>query len=281
MNTPRANDMDPGLLDPGSLFRLDGRVAFLSGATGLLGRPMAKALAAAGAHVFLNARHADAVAELVEELRSHGFRASAACFDVTDDSGIREQVELIGKNHGRLDVLVNNASSGRTGSIESSTTDDFEKSYRINVIAAFQLLQHARPLLREAGAQTPGGASVINIASMYGSVSPDERIYGTSGANNPPYYGAAKAGLIQLTRYAACHLSADRIRVNCISPGPFPSQRYLERDPGFHDRLKDKNPMHRTGDPRELQGPVLFLASDASSYVTGINLAVDGGWTAW
>jgi NAD(P)-dependent dehydrogenase (short-subunit alcohol dehydrogenase family) len=126
-----------------------------------------------------------------------------------------------------------------------------------------------------------GGASVVNIASMYGSVSPDPSIYGTSGANNPPSYGAAKAGLIQFTKYAACHLAAEGIRVNCISPGPFPAKRYLDQDPEFKGRLQKKVPMGRTGDPQELQGPLLFLASDASSYVTGINLPVDGGWTAW
>jgi len=112
-------------------------------------------------------------------------------------------------------------------------------------------------------------------------VSPDPRIYGHSGANNPPYYGAAKAALIQFTRYAACHLAEHRIRVNCISPGPFPSKKYLERDPEFRERLSAKNPMGRTGEVDELQGPLLFLASDASSYVTGANVAVDGGWTAW
>ena len=116
---------------------------------------------------------------------------------------------------------------------------------------------------------------------MYGTVSPDPAIYGHSGANNPPSYGAAKAGMIQLTRYAACHLAADKVRVNCISPGPFPVEEYLERDPAFREQLSRKNPMHRIGDPSELTGPLLFLASDASSYVTGINLPVDGGWTAW
>jgi NAD(P)-dependent dehydrogenase (short-subunit alcohol dehydrogenase family) len=116
---------------------------------------------------------------------------------------------------------------------------------------------------------------------MYGSVSPDPSIYGGSGANSPPYYGAAKAGLIQLTRYLAVHLAHLRIRVNCISPGPFPAPRYLESDADFHEKLKARTPMGRTGDPDELRGPVLFLASGASSYVTGINLAVDGGWTAW
>jgi NAD(P)-dependent dehydrogenase (short-subunit alcohol dehydrogenase family) len=267
--------------DPSSLFRLDGRVAFLSGAGGWLGRPMAKALASAGAHVVLNGRRQDILEDFVNELKSAGLSASVACFDVTDETSVRRHIDQIGQQHGRLDILVNNASSGRPGTIETATVADFDQLYRVNVTAAFQMLQLCLPLLRKAAEGTNGGASVVNIASMYGSVSPDPSIYGSSGANNPPYYGAAKAGLIQLTRYAACHLASERIRVNCISPGPFPSPQALERDPGFRGRLSAKNPMHRTGEPSELAGPLLFLASDASSYVTGTNLAVDGGWTAW
>jgi NAD(P)-dependent dehydrogenase (short-subunit alcohol dehydrogenase family) len=264
-----------------SRFRLDGRVAFLSGAAGQLGRGMAEALASAGAHVVLNGRRQQPLEDFAQELRSYGRSVSVACFDITDGVGVRENIARIEREHGRLDVLVNNASAGRPGTIESATADDFEQAYRVNVGAAFSLLQTALPLLREAARRTQGWSSVINISSMYGSVSPDPAIYGTSGANNPPYYGAAKAGLIQLTRYAACHLAPHRIRVNCISPGAFPARQYLERDTAFQERLNAKNPMHRTGDPLELQGPLLFLASDASSYVTGINLAVDGGWTAW
>jgi NAD(P)-dependent dehydrogenase (short-subunit alcohol dehydrogenase family) len=267
--------------DPSTLFRLDGRVAFLTGATGHLGRPMAKALASAGAHVVLSGRNQNALDAFAEELKSAGLNASTACFDLTDEAAVRRHIGLIGERHGRLDVLVNNASPSKPGTIESATSADFDQLYRVNVVAAFELLQAATPLLKEAGSRTPGGASVINIASMYGTVSPDPSIYGTSGANNPPYYGAAKAALIQFTRYAACHLGAQRIRVNSISPGPFPDAKYLERDAAFHGQLKAKNPMHRTGDPAELKGPLLFLASDASSYVTGVNLAVDGGWTAW
>jgi NAD(P)-dependent dehydrogenase (short-subunit alcohol dehydrogenase family) len=267
--------------DPKSLFRLDGRVAFLSGAAGLLGRPMAKALASAGAHVVLNGRTREPLDAAAEELKNAGLSGSVACFDVTDESEVRRHLGVIGEQHGRLDVLINNASSGSPGTIESATARDFEQVYRVNVTAAFQLIQAAIPLLTAAGSRNAGGGSVINIASMYGSVSPDPSIYGTSGANSPPYYGPAKAGLIQLTRYAACHLAGQNIRVNCISPGPFPSAKYLERDPEFRGRLQAKNPVHRTGRPWELQGPLLFLASDASSYVTGINLAVDGGWTAW
>jgi NAD(P)-dependent dehydrogenase (short-subunit alcohol dehydrogenase family) len=262
-------------------FRLDGRVAFLSGATGHLGKPMARALAGAGAHVVLNARSQGALDALAAELIDEGNQASIACFDITDETAASACIGKIAEKHGRLDVLVNNANSGRPGTIDSATPADFQQAYAINVTAAFQVLQLSLPLLKESGKRTAGGASVINIASMYGSVSPDPSIYGVSGANNPPYYGPAKAGLIQLTRYAACHLASNRIRVNCISPGPFPATQFLERDPEFGNRLSARVPLRRTGDPREIQGPLLFLASDASSYVTGVNLAVDGGWTAW
>jgi NAD(P)-dependent dehydrogenase (short-subunit alcohol dehydrogenase family) len=275
MNTPQLADED--VLRQ---FRLDGRVAFLSGATGHLGRLMADALAGAGAHVVLNARGGDKLDALCTELRSRGRKVSAACFDVTDEAAVLQNIALIGERHGRLDIIVNNASNGRAGTIESTALADFEQAYRVNVMAAFQMIQAAVPLLRES-AKSTAGSSVVNVASMYGSVSPNPSIYGTSGANNPPSYGAAKAALIQLTRYAACHLAGDGIRVNCISPGPFPAAVYLEKDPAFHERLKEKVPMRRTGEPRELCGPLLFLASDASSYVTGVDLAVDGGWTAW
>jgi NAD(P)-dependent dehydrogenase (short-subunit alcohol dehydrogenase family) len=256
-------------------FRLDGRICFLSGATGHLGRIMAEALAGAGACVLVNARSEAAVSDLVKHLKSHGGEASAFSFDVTDQKAIWRAIERIGREHDRLDIIVNNASAGRAGGFEEIEASDFEQSYQVNVVAAFELVKAALPLLKKSPF-----ASVINIASMYGTVSPDPAIYGSSGANNPPSYGAAKAALIQFTRYAACHF-APHIRVNCISPGPFPAQRFLDSDPAFHSRLESKVPMRRTGQPCELQGPLLFLASNASSYVTGVNLAVDGGWTAW
>jgi NAD(P)-dependent dehydrogenase (short-subunit alcohol dehydrogenase family) len=242
---------------------------------------MAEALASAGAHVILNARSRQALDSLAAKLVAGGNEVSIACFDVTNEVAVRENIASIAEKHGRLDILVNSASSGRTGTIESATAEDFHQLYRVNVTAAFQLVQSALLLLKESARRTSGGASVVNIASMYGSVSSDPSIYGTSGANNPPYYGAAKAGLIQLTRYLACHLAPDHIRVNCISPGPFPAAQYLERDPAFLTRLVGEVPMRRTGNPHEIQGPLLFLASDSSSFVTGINLPVDGGWTAW
>lgn len=266
--------------DPVGLFRLDGRVALLSGAAGHLGSSMARALACAGAHVVLNGRKRGSLEELHADLKARGWQVSVACFDVTDESAVREQISNIGHEHGRLDIVVNNASAGRPGTLENSTMADFEQLYRVNVMASFSIIQAALELLKES-AKLTAGASVVNIASMYGSTSPDPSIYGASGANNPPYYGAAKAAMIQLTRYMACHLAPDKIRVNCISPGPFPALQYLQKDPEFQDKLNSKVPMKRTGEPNELVGPLLFLVSDASSFVTGINLPVDGGWTAW
>lgn len=142
-------------------------------------------------------------------------------------------------------------------------------------------MQAGLELLKNAAKIKRGGASVVNVASMYGQVSPDPRIYGNSGSNNPPYYGAAKAGLIQLTRYMACHLGHFNIRVNSLCPGPFPPESIKEKNPAFYNQLCFKNPLGRIGEAHEVAGPVVFLLSAASSFITGANLAVDGGWTSW
>src|SRR5712675_857445 len=152
-----------------SQFRLDGRLAFVSGATGHLGTPMARALAGAGAHVILNARRRDPLEAFAAELISAGSHVSVACFDIADEGAARTHIAEIAAKHGQLHVLVNNASSGRPGTLDSATAEDFDQSYRVNVVAAFRLLQLSLPLLKEAGKRTSGGASVINIASMYGS----------------------------------------------------------------------------------------------------------------
>lgn len=262
------------------LFRLDGRVALITGAAGHLGRAMAAALAEAGAHVVLNGRRPELLLELADCLRDRGLAASVVAFDVTDAKAIETGIRCIGDRFRRLDVLVNNAYSGPTGDIEQSGAQEFAQAYDIAVIASFRLMIEARYLMLQA-VKDSGHASVINVASMYATVSPDPTIYGGSGMNNPPYYGAAKAGLLQLTRYMACHWAGSGIRVNAISPGPFPQKTVLRQHPDFQRALIQRTPMGRVGDPAELKGAVLYLASDASTYVTGVNLPVDGGWTAW
>lgn len=262
-------------------FRLDGRAILVTGATGHLGRPIACAIAAAGGTPIVAGRTSERLALLVKEIEADSRTCKALAFDVGDGEQCRRAVADIAERVGRLDGIVNCAYSSRISTIETTAETEFELAWAQHVVGPFAVLQAALPMLRAAGRLHSGGAAVVNICSMYGHVSPDPRIYGTSGKNSPPPYGAAKAGLAQLTRYLAVHLGPDRIRVNSVSPGPFPPASIAQSDPEFHARLCDKTPLGRIGAAQELVGPVLFLLSDAASFVTGADLAVDGGWTAW
>jgi NAD(P)-dependent dehydrogenase (short-subunit alcohol dehydrogenase family) len=251
---------------PAQIFCLEGRIAFLSGASGHLGKAMAFALCDAGAHVIMNGRDPDKLKDISKALNAKGFSTSVTAFDITNKSELTATVKKITSEYDRLDILVNNAYSGVTGTLETAKLEDFMSAYQVSVGAAFYLIQQFTPLLKNAAKTNLGGASVINISSMYGTVSPNPSIYGESGMNNPPHYGSAKAGLIQLTRYAACHLAPYKIRVNCISPGPFPPPEIETTQPEFYKALCMKNPMGRIGLSKEL---------------TGVNIPVDGGWTSW
>jgi NAD(P)-dependent dehydrogenase (short-subunit alcohol dehydrogenase family) len=263
-----------------ALFRLDGKVCLVTGGAGHLGTAMSMALAEAGGHVCVVGRTQAKVAGLAQRLTDRGLSAEAIATDITMAKDIASLVADLRKRHGKLDVLVNNAYAGRPGLMVDSRTRDYVNAIEIAVGAAADLVNAAADLLRYA-VKTGGDASVINIASMYGMVSPDPRVYGSSGMNNPPHYGAAKAALLQYTRYAAVHLASEGIRVNAISPGAFPPEATQQRDPTFAAALTQKVPMGRLGKPEDLAGAVVFLASSAARFVTGANLPVDGGWTAW
>jgi NAD(P)-dependent dehydrogenase (short-subunit alcohol dehydrogenase family) len=254
-------------------FRLDERVAFVSGAAGYLGQAMTRALLGAGAHVILNGRNAERLSVFRAELADQGFeKTSIACFDMGDTPAVL----AFFSGTRQLDVLVNNAITVSMGTIATTSGEDFAKAYDTGVRAAFEAMRAAEPLLRKSKS-----ASAINVASMYGIVSPDPSIYGESGLNSPPAYGPAKAALIQLTRYMACHWGPYGIRVNAIAPGPFPHEAFQRAQPAFVERLAAKTPLKRIGRAHEIGGVVTFLASDAASYITGAVLPVDGGWTAW
>lgn len=263
------------------LFRLDGRVALITGAGGHLGRAISSALASAGAHVVLAGRSAEPLERLHQEILADGGAATALSGDVTDDGFITTLNRWLERQVGRLDILVNNAYAGRTGGWLTVARDDVLTAANLVVASTLRLVQVTSPLLRSTAREHLGGSSVINIASMYGIVSPDPQIYGRSGLDSPPHYGAAKAGLLQLTRHLAVHLAPDRIRVNAIAPGPFPPPQIRADHPEFIDALRAKVPLGRVGDPSELRGAALFLASDAASFVTGNCITVDGGWTSW
>lgn len=254
------------------LFSLDGRVAVLTGASGHLGRPMARALAAAGATVWLLGRRVAPLEHLAAELDGAGHLLVG---DVTESATLDRLVSAVGDRHGRLDVLVNNAHVGRGGTLATSRPEHFAEAARLALAAPAETLRRCTDLL--AAAADDGSPSVVNVASMYGVVSPDPRVYDAPEQVNPPYYGAVKAGLLQLTRYAAVELAPLGVRVNTLTPGPFPAAA----PPDFTERLAARVPLGRVGRPEEVCSALLFLASPASSYVTGSEVRVDGGWTAW
>jgi len=235
---------------------------------------MANALAEAGAHVLINGRDAAALESFASKLRDRGFSAEAAAFDAHD-------VKTIHSFFGglkRLDVLVNNIGFMEMKSFGDLQPEDFIATYAATVGTAFESVRAALPALKAAAA-TAGDASVINVSSMYGQVAPDRRLYDSPAQQSPFHYGPAKAGLEQLTRHLAAELGPAKIRVNALVPGPFP--RAGKMPPGLEERLAGRTMLGRIGQPEEIGGPLLFLASPASRFVTGTSLNVDGGWTAW
>jgi NAD(P)-dependent dehydrogenase (short-subunit alcohol dehydrogenase family) len=232
--------------------------------------------------VLANGRSVERLTRLSEEFSEEGIRVDQLRFDVTLPTEVTEAARRIEDEYGRLDGIVNNAYSARPDRPAIPGVEEFAAAAALSTAAPYIVVEACRSLLGASAQQHRGGASVVNIASMYGVVSPDPRIYKDAAElANPPFYGASKAGMIQLTRYLACHLAAERIRVNTVVPGAFPSRDVLERFPHFEDAIRSRIPAGRVGVPVEITGPVVFLLSDAASYVSGAAVHVDGGLTAW
>jgi gluconate 5-dehydrogenase len=262
------------------LFRLDGKVALVTGAGSGLGREFATGLAAAGADVICADRDQGWATETVSLIANAGGRASPLVFDIAKEDEVAKVGRAVRSSHGKLHVLVNNAGvapfPARLHEVEVA---DWKRVIDINLTGTFLLTRALMPLMLEAGS-----ASIINIASMIGLVGfyPDFSLSGVA-------YAATKAGLVGFTRQIAAEYAKDHIRANAIAPGWHGGTRladhfksnwsadYRER---FEAEIVRGTPMGRRGTPAELQGLIIYLASDASSYVTGQVVAHDGGWTA-
>jgi NAD(P)-dependent dehydrogenase (short-subunit alcohol dehydrogenase family) len=238
-------------------------VALVTGASAGLGARFARVLHGAGAHVMVTARRADRLADLAREC---GPRIETHSGDIADPTHRQDLVERV-RRHGRLDVLVNNAGICDGGPLEQQSLDDLRRVIEVNLVSVMDLCRLAAVLLQAAPA-----ASVINVASMYGVV-----------ASRSPMaaYNATKAALINLTRHLAAVWGPGGVRVNALAPGYFPTELTgFLADPDFARSVRDQTLLGRVPALDELDGPLLFLATAASSYMTGQVLVIDGGWTA-
>jgi NAD(P)-dependent dehydrogenase (short-subunit alcohol dehydrogenase family) len=257
------------------LFSLEGKTSLVTGGAGYLGREIAASLAELGSTVFIAGRDAAAAERVAARMSAIGDVRSLASVDVTDADSLAACMAAV-QSHSDLDVLVNCAWSGNKNTFDSISIDDWRYDLDVCLTGVFASVKAAVPMLRK----TQG--VILNVGSMYGHVAPDFSIYEAGeGLANPPSYGAAKAGVIQLTKYLASALARDGVRVNCVSPGPFPFPETGAAHPAFIDALSSRNPTGRVGLPSELKGVAAFLCSNASSYVTGQNVCVDGGWAVW
>lgn len=253
------------------LFDLTGRIAVVTGGAGLYGTQLSTALAEAGAAVVIAARDQDRAGDLSTTLCARGLRARALPLDLADEASIVALRDRVVVELGGIDILVNNAVHRQGGTIEATSRADWEATARVNATGLFLMCKHvgARMVQQRHGV-------IINIGSIHGVVGPDFSVYEGADFVSPAFYAYDKGGMINFTRYLANYYAPHGIRVNCLSPGGFLSGQ----DNALVRNYCQRTPLGRMAGPNDLKGAVVFLASDASAYVTGANLLVDGGWTA-
>lgn len=251
---------------------LQGRVAIVTGAAGQYGRHISRALAEAGATVVVASRQLDACEAFATELNAEGLAAVALPLDQAEESSITGFVEQVADRLGRIDVLVNNAVLRRGGVPGETTFEDWAATSAVNSTGLYWLTTQVAKRMAAAGR-----GSIINIASIYAMIAPDFSLFEeTAIAPTPPFYAFDKAGMLGLTRYLAAYYGPSGVRVNAISAGGLLSDAM---DPEFVAGYSRRTALRRPAGPDDIKGPLLFLASDASGYVTGVNLPVDGGRT--
>jgi 2-deoxy-D-gluconate 3-dehydrogenase len=269
-------------------FDLTGRVAVVTGGVGLLGAEFCRTLAEAGAAVVVVDLNASASQAVTDSLTDSGYKALALPIDITQPDSVNAAVEKVLSTFGRLDILVNSAAldpkfdpeavnKGITpGAFEDYPLDLWNSALNVNLTGMFLMTQACVKPMIEQGKK----GSIINICSTYGLNGPDQRIYIKDGrrvAFKPIYYTVTKAGVMGFTKYLAAYYAETEIRVNALTPGGV----FNNHEDYFVKNYSAKTILGRMAKKDEMNGALLFLASDASSYMTGNNVVVDGGWTAW
>jgi 2-deoxy-D-gluconate 3-dehydrogenase len=274
------------MINPAEMFDLTGRVAVVTGGGGLLGKQFCQTLAAAGAAVIVVDIDEESTKQVAADLEAQGFQALAVPTDITKPEQVNAMTANTLERFGRLDILVNSAaldpkfdpekiSEQGANAFEDYPLEAWQQALDVNLTGMFLCSQAAAKAML-----AQGKGVIINLCSMYGLAAPDQRLYQREGRPpqfKPVTYTVSKAGVAGFTRYLAAYYAGKNIRVNTLTPGGV----FNNHDDEFVERYSARSVMGRMAEQDEMNGAILFLASDASSYMTGANLVVDGGWTAW
>lgn len=249
-----------------------GKTVMITGGYGHLGHAITESLAHYGAKVFVAARNKETFDATFQSSVARGGDIHFLDCDISSSKSISTAFESLEAKGIKLDGLINNAFYAKGQSPTEMSREDFNYTLDGSLASVFDCIKQSLPYLKSH-------SSIINVSSMYGMVAPDFEAYKDSPEFlNPPHYGAAKAGVIQLSKYYASLLGEKGIRVNTVTPGPFPSEK-VQKSEGFMKVLQKRTLLNRYGLPEDLAGIFTFLMSEASSFITGQNFVIDGGWT--
>jgi gluconate 5-dehydrogenase len=260
-----------------NLFNLSGKAAVVIGGAGYLGQTICEALAQYGASLTIASRNKERCCSLADEISvKYRIDAVGEYVDILDTGSIQLLFHTAANRFGKTDILINNAYISVPMPLEKMSDELWNRGIEGTVGGVFRCVREVLPYMIEENY-----GKIISIASMYGIMAPNPATYGgDSEIGSPACYGAGKAAVIQFTKHIAAYYGKRGILANCISPGSFPHAD-IQKNQGFMQKLGEKAMLGRIGLPEELKGAVVFLASDASSYVTGQNLCIDGGATSW
>lgn len=260
------------------IFNLNNKNAIVTGGYGHLGKGIVDALLSCGCNVIVAGRSKEKFMDAFAVYSGNNLHFQE--IDIMSSESIKNCFSKVHKRFGCIDILINNAHSAKGNSQENMSDEEWNYTMEGVVGSTHKSIRAIIPYMKKQKA-----GKVINITSMYGIVSPDfESLYAGDDCEkytNPPHYGAAKAAMIQLTKYYAVLLGKYNIYVNVISPGPFPNPSIQKENSEFINRLKNKNPLKKIGKPEDLAGVIALLSSSASDFITGQTIQVDGGWTIW
>ncbi len=259
-------------------FSLKSKIAIVTGGSGFFGKPISIALAEAGATVIIASRNVQNCRDFARSVTEQGHLAEGMALDLEDENSIQQFVKEVKEKYGRIDVLINNAVS-REGfkNLEDMDRESWEKAQRINSTGLMLITQ---AVVKTMVQQRSG--NIINVSSIQGAVGPNFPVYGSTGMTSPVNYTYDKWGMVGFTKWLANYYGKHNIRANCISPGGYgPGVEQMTGKEEFIENYKRLTPLGRFANDEDIKGPIVFLASEASAFITGQNLMVDGGWTSW